>query len=56
MLVFKAKLVAQHINKYDAGTCASFDAGTCASFEVEDTVFQNSRLKTLCFNCLLVKL
>ena len=40
MLVCKAKLVAQHINKYDAGTCASFDAGTCASFEVEDTVFQ----------------
>ena len=32
MLVFKAKLVAQHINKYGAGTCASF--------EVEDTVFQ----------------
>ena len=40
MLVCKAKLVAQHINKYDAGTCASFDAGACASFEVEDTVFQ----------------
>jgi len=40
MLVCKAKLVAQHINKYDAGTCASFDAGTCASFEVEDNVFQ----------------
>ena len=40
MLVCKAKLVAQHINKYDAGTCASFDGGICASFEVEDTVFQ----------------
>ena len=48
MLVCKAKLVAQHINKYGAGTCASF--------EVEDTVYQNSRLKTLCFNFLLVKL
>ena len=32
MLVCKAKLVAQHINNYGAGTCASF--------EVEDTVFQ----------------